>query len=30
VLVRRVSRLCGAEIDTAEVAAGLRAMVAKA
>jgi hypothetical protein len=29
-LVRRVSRLCGAEIDSAEVAAGLRAMVAKA
>ena len=29
-LVRRVSRLCGAEIDSAEVAAGLRALVAKA
>jgi len=29
-LVRRVSRLCGAAIDSAEVAAGLRAMVAKA
>lgn len=27
-LVRRVSRLCGAEIDPAEVAAGLRALVA--
>ena len=27
-LVRRVSRLCGAEIDSAEVAAGLRALVA--
>ena len=26
-LVRRVSRLCGAEIDSAEVAAGLRALV---
>ena len=29
-LVRRVSRLCGAEIDSAEVVAGVRAMVAKA
>ena len=29
-LVRRISRLCGAEIDSAEVAAGLRALVAKA
>ena len=29
-LVRRVSRLCGAEIDSAEVAAGLRALVAAA
>ncbi|MEN6518629.1 MAG: hypothetical protein ABFC38_10610 [Methanospirillum sp.] len=29
-LVRRVSRLCGAEIDSAEVAAGVRALVAKA
>ena len=29
-LVRRVSRLCGAEIDSAEVAAVLRALVAKA
>ncbi len=29
-LVRRVSRLCGAEIDSAEVAAGLRALVARA
>ena len=29
-LVRRVSRLCGAEIDSAEVASGLRALVAKA
>lgn len=29
-LVRRVSRLCGAAIDSAEVAAGLRAIVAKA
>ena len=27
-LVRRVSRLCGAEIDSAEVAAGLRALLA--
>lgn len=27
-LVRRVSRLCGAEIDPAEVAAGLRAVIA--
>lgn len=27
-LVRRVSRLCGAEIDTAEVAAGLRHLLA--
>ncbi len=29
-LVRRVSRLCGAEIDSAEVAVGVRALVAKA
>lgn len=29
-LVRRISRLCGAEIDSAEVAAELRALVAKA
>jgi hypothetical protein len=29
-LVRRVSRLCGAEIDSAEVATGVRALVAKA
>ena len=29
-LVRRVSRFCGAEIDSAEVAVGVRAMVAKA
>ena len=29
-LVRRVSRLCGAAIDSAEVAAGVRALVAKA
>ncbi len=29
-LVRRISRLCGAEIDSAEVAAGLRALVATA
>ena len=29
-LVRRVSRLCGAEIDSAEVAAGLRRLLAKA
>ncbi len=29
-LVRRVCRLCGAEIDTAEVAAGVRALIAKA
>ena len=29
-LVRRVSRLCGAEIDSAEVAAGVRALVSKA
>lgn len=28
-LVRRVSRLCGAEIDAAEVAAGLQAITAK-
>ena len=28
-LVRRVSRLCGAELDSAEVAAALRALVAK-
>ena len=27
-LVRRVSRLCGAEIDSAEVAAGLRELIA--
>ncbi len=27
-LVRRISRLCGAEIDSAEVAAGLRALLA--
>ena len=27
-LVRRVGRLCGAEIDSAEVAAGLRALIA--
>ncbi len=29
-LVRRVCRLCGAEIDSAEVAEGVRALVAKA
>jgi regulator of protease activity HflC (stomatin/prohibitin superfamily) len=29
-LVRRISRLCGAEIDSAEVAAGLRHLLAKA
>ncbi len=29
-LVRRVSRLCGAEIDSAEVAAGLRYLLAEA
>ncbi len=29
-LARRVSRLCGAEIDSAEVAAGVRALVSKA
>ncbi|HIH03026.1 MAG TPA: hypothetical protein HA263_03950 [Methanoregulaceae archaeon] len=29
-LVRRVSRLCGAEIDSAEVAAGLRTLIAAA
>jgi hypothetical protein len=29
-LVRRISRLCGAEIDSAEVAAGLRQFLAKA
>lgn len=28
-LVRRVSRLCGAEVDSAEVADGLRALAAK-
>jgi hypothetical protein len=26
-LVRRISRLCGAEIDSAEAAAGLRALL---
>jgi hypothetical protein len=29
-LVRRISRLCGAEIDSAEVAAGLRHLLARA
>ena len=29
-LVRRVSRLCGAEIDSAEVVAGVRALAARA
>ncbi|HIH04480.1 MAG TPA: hypothetical protein HA263_11770, partial [Methanoregulaceae archaeon] len=29
-LVRRISRLCGAEIDSAEVVAGLRSLIAKA